>query len=182
MISSLQIDTGLSLLDLVINPINTDSNFAQNSTITLGLSVLGGVGGKVVGMLSNKWKSAPDIRFTPIDPGPLSIRVAKTFRSATYTQKVVKEPIFLYRVFGGRATVDGPYWTRVQPSGNLQTMIDSALLDSFGNPQLSIARIRVPEKQIIYEGIASPQSDDFQKLLGGGNQVYLPKVEDSWFF
>ena len=96
-ISGFQIDASSSLLDVALNPGSSEAGFAQSSKIALGLAALGGAGGSLVKLLYKKWKNAPDLKFTPVNPGPLSINAAKTFRSATYTQKVVKKPVILYR-------------------------------------------------------------------------------------
>ncbi len=116
-------------------------------------------------------------------PGPLGADVAKTFRSATYVERVLPEEAVLYRVYGGKAGRLSPYWTRTRPAGPLQAQMDSALLPEWGNAATNVAAIRVPAGTTIYEGAVAPQVGKFgtPSLLGGGNQVYIPRVDPSWF-
>ena len=58
----------------------------------------------------------------------------------------------------------------------LQSVIDSALDPQWGNTAQNVARIRVPAGTTIYEGAAAAQ----RGLVGGGNQVFIPKVDPSW--
>ncbi len=115
-------------------------------------------------------------------PGPLGAEVAKTFRSATYTETVLSKDVFLYCVYGGRAGPLSPYWSRVKPAGPLQAQLDSALLPEWGNTVSSVAEIRVPAGTTIYKGAATPQvgTGGLPSLLGGGNQVYIPRIDPSW--
>lgn len=69
----------------------------------------------------------------------------------------------------------GQYWTRVKPSGPVQSIVDSGLNPSWGNRATDVVQIRVPAGETIFEGIAAPQGG----LVGGGNQVYLPKPPNS---
>lgn len=41
-----------------------------------------------------------DIKYSPINPGPLSDDVANNFNVATYTKKVLTEDTVMYRVHG----------------------------------------------------------------------------------
>jgi hypothetical protein len=45
-----------------------------------------------------------------------------------------------------------------------------------GNTAEKLVEIRVPKGTVIYEGAAAPQFGH----LGGGNQVYIPKVNPTW--
>jgi RHS repeat-associated protein len=119
--------------------------------------------------------SAP-IRWGPAtDPGPLPQAVADTFRSGSYTQTVTAAETTLYRVYGGSAGELGSYWSRTPP-GPLQATIDSALNPRWGNTAQNVSAIRVPSGTTIYEGFAAPQGE----LLGGGSQVYIPRVNPRW--
>lgn len=114
--------------------------------------------------------------------GPLGPELARTFRSATYVEtKLVRDTVF-YRVYGGRAGELGSYWTRVRPQGTLQSQMDSAILPEWGNTGSRIATIRVPQGTIVYEGVAAGQtgSSGLPNLLGGGSQVYIPRVDPKW--
>jgi hypothetical protein len=115
--------------------------------------------------------------WNPINgPGPLGAEKAATFRSATYTETVLSEPLTLYRSYGGNAPQIGPYWTRTAPQGALQATMDSAILPQWGNTMQSTTKMVVPKGTVIYEGVAAPQG----LLHGGGNQVVIPKVDPSW--
>ena len=109
-------------------------------------------------------------------PGPLGEKVASTFRGASYTESVTSEATTLYRAYGGKAGELGPYWTRTPPAGPLQSKIDSALLPQWGNTAQNVTRIQVPPGTKIFEGFAAPQGG----LVGGGNQVFIPRVDPSW--
>ena len=118
------------------------------------------------------------VRYGPMKPGPLSWEVGQTFRSHSYTAGTLSKSTILYRVWGGPAGKIGPYWTRVKPAGRLQSQLDSAL--AFGNTAEHVVKIRVPAGTTIYEGITAPQNTALMRLLGGGNQVYIPKVNPGW--
>jgi hypothetical protein len=109
-------------------------------------------------------------------PGPLGSKVANTFRSGSYTEVVTSETTTLYRVYGGKAKEIAPYWTRTEPRGPLQSVIDSALDPDWGNNATKVVRIEVPKGVTVYEGAAAPQKG----LVGGGNQVFLPRINNSW--
>lgn len=109
-------------------------------------------------------------------PGPLGEKVANTFRSGTYTELTTSESTTLYRVWGGKASEIGPYWTRVEPSGPVQSIVDSALNPAWGNTATKVVRIEVPSGVKIYEVVAASQGG----LVGGGNQVFIPKVDPAW--
>ncbi len=108
--------------------------------------------------------------------GPLSEAVVATFRGGSYTESVTQEATVLYRAYGGSAGQLSPYWSRIAPSGPLQARIDSALLPQWGNTAESVAKIVVPRGSTIYEGFAAGQGS----LVGGGSQVFLPKVNPRW--
>jgi len=109
-------------------------------------------------------------------PGPLGAKVAATFRSGTYTELLATEPTTLYRVWGGKAGEIGPYWTSTPPSGPLQSTIDSALNQSWGNTAEYVTRIQVPAGTRVFTGVAASQGG----LVGGGNQIFIPKVDPAW--
>lgn len=103
--------------------------------------------------------------------------MVQTFRSGTYAAETLSEPTVLYRAYSDPKYKFGQYWTRVEPSGPLQSMIDSALDPSFHNRATEVVKIRVPNGETIYEGVVSP----YGSLVGGGSQVYLSKQPDpSW--
>jgi RHS repeat-associated protein len=121
--------------------------------------------------------SAGVISWNPLNgPGPLGINVALTFRSATYVERVTIEPMILYRSYGGRSPMIGPFWTATPPAGPLQSIIDMALNPAWGNNASKVVKIRVPVGTRIFEGATAPQGE----LLGGGSQVFIQKVDPSW--
>lgn len=141
------------------------------------------------------------LRFSPINPGPLSERIAGTFRGASYTAIDLTEPTTLYRVYGEDGYDLGQFWTRTRPSGPGQAQIDSALNPAWGNDAQNMTEITVPPGTRIFEGSAAPQnlpgagthpfsdSDPTPmhlpgagELMGGGNQVIIDidKVPRSW--
>ena len=118
----------------------------------------------------------PGNTYNPINKGPLPDKVANTFRSGTYTEVVTQGDTTLYRVYGGKAGELGPYWTTTKPQGPLQSVIDSALDQNWGNTATNVTTIKVPQGTTIYQGYAASQGG----LVGGGTQVYIPKVDPSW--
>ena len=72
------------------------------------------------------------VHFTPMDEGPLPESIASTFRSGTYDQKVSSGENIWYRSYGGSADEIGRYWTRTEPTGPLQSVIDNALDQNLG--------------------------------------------------
>ncbi len=140
--------------------------------LSLGQSSAYRVGGKCV--VSNS------VRHGPLNPGVLDDATAATFRSGSYTTTRINKTTTLYRVYGGNAKKIGPYWTRTEPSGPLQSQLDSALVPEWGNTANNIITIRVPKGTTIYEGVTAPQSTGVGRILGGGNQVYIPRVDPKW--
>jgi hypothetical protein len=117
------------------------------------------------------------ISWNPLNgPGPLGNDVAATFRSSSYAQTALAEDTTLYRAYGGNAGPLGSYWTRTAPSGPLQSVMDSALNPAWGNTAENVSTVIVPKGTTIFEGAAAPEGG----LLGGGNQVYIPKVNPNW--
>ncbi|SFU17175.1 RHS repeat-associated core domain-containing protein [Pseudovibrio denitrificans] len=117
---------------------------------------------------------------TPITESPLPANIAETFRSGTYSTVTLSEATTLYRSYGGSANKVGAYWTRTKPKGPMQSQLDSALAPQWGNSAQQTATITVPKGVTIYEGVAAPQSVGASSLLGGGNQVYIPRVDPKW--
>ena len=153
--------------------------------------------GKSLAFLKSKF--LPDRIFNPAtNPGPLMLarkkaieKLAKlgnanpseidihrarldtisTFRSGTYTRKVLQDDTLFYRTHGGNAGETGAFWSRTPPQGKMQNTMDSAILDAWGNTQQKLSVMKVPAGTVIYEGPTAMQADGVQTLLGGGNQV-----------
>ncbi|MDR7153236.1 LysM repeat protein [Sphingobium xenophagum] len=149
--------------------------------IVLGNAILGGVA-KGYSWGSSAYaargiRTAEGLRFNGLTgSGPLGTEVAATFRAGAYTQSVTSETTTLYRVFGGKAGQLGSYWTRTPPAGALQSRMDLALDAAWGNTAKNVVAIEVPAGTKIYDGYAAAQGG----LLGGGSQVYIPKVNPKW--
>ena len=118
-------------------------------------------------------------QYGPLKEGPLPLSIVNTFRSGTYAEVVTQEPTTLYRVYGGGAEELGGYWTRTPPAGPVQSIIDSALNPKWGNTATKVVEMKVPTGTKLFEGVAAAQGG----LVGGGNQVLLPKdfkIDPSW--
>jgi hypothetical protein len=118
------------------------------------------------------------VQYAPINSGPLAEDIANTFRSGTYTSRILDGDEIFYRVISEGGDPAGRFWTASEPSGPLQSVIDSALDQSWvlRNSATQLVTVRVPGGTIVYEGFAAPQGS----LAGGGNQVYIPRVNSSW--
>jgi len=116
--------------------------------------------------------------YSPIDPHPtLSKGVQDSFNGGTFTETVLAEDTTFYRVYGGNSGKVGSYMTRTPQNGTMQSQMDLALNPEWGNTATSVTKVTVPKGTVIYEGTAAPQGN----LLGGGNQIYIPEVNASWF-
>lgn len=137
------------------------------------------------------------VRYGPLKSGPLhkikvgNQTVADTFRSSSYFETVLEEPLKVYRVYGGEAGELGSYWSRVKPTGPGQATLDAALLPNFRNSAQKVAEVTIPAGTKIFEGVASPQVIDstgsnikIGELLGNGSQVYIDTIIDkkTWNF
>ncbi|VVH56527.1 hypothetical protein BSPCLSOX_1212, partial [uncultured Gammaproteobacteria bacterium] len=157
--------------------LNSWGQYAKSDDIIF--DVAGGLGGgvalrassKVVGKVVGKIK-----KYTPINPGPLDKRIADTFRSSSYTEKITPKEIVLYRVISKNGNPTGNYLTRAKPRGPLASVIDSSLDQNWGNTATKIVKLKIPKGIKLYEGVAAPQKG----LVGGGNQIYLPKIDKNW--
>ncbi len=110
-------------------------------------------------------------RFGPLNEGPLPDDITRTFRSGTYDEVITTEPTTLYRVIGDNGNPAGGYWTRAEPQGPLQSVIDSALDQNWGNSATTVVQMEVPAGTRLFEGVAAPQ----RGLVGGGNQIYFDR-------
>jgi len=119
-------------------------------------------------------------RFGPLNEGPLDYDIARTFRSGTYDEVITTKPTKLYRVISDGGNPEGGYWTRVEPKGPYQSVIDSALDQNWGNTAVRVVEMEVPAGTRFFEGVAAPQ----RGLVGGGNQVYFDRninpLNPSW--
>jgi hypothetical protein len=154
---------------LMLGPVGRGAGFVDDMVRT-GLR-----GRSFAGTAARPWV-AKMIRHGPLNPGPLADDVANTFRSGSYTARTLDQPTILYRVIGDSGNPAGSYWTATKPKGPLQSVIDSALDQNWGNSATTVIRAQVPAGTRIYEGAAAAQ----RGLVGGGNQIYIPKVDPKW--
>jgi hypothetical protein len=167
-------------------------SFGIGSKITKGFKVIsrlmkGEKVGEVVLRAKHIADSASEIRrFGPLEEGVLHAiiegngHVSDTFRSGSYFELTLKEPLSLYRVFNDNTKMAGRYWSRIKPTGPLQAQLDSALLPTWGNVASKWVELKIPAGTRIYEGVVSAQylksagsKIEVGQLLGGGNQVYI---------
>ncbi|MCC8123419.1 MAG: hypothetical protein LIO58_07755 [Oscillospiraceae bacterium] len=138
------------------------------------------------GIVDKGTSGADDKTYSPINPGPLSEKVANSFNGATYNQVTLVEDTTLYRVYGGNANEIGGYWSLTPQNGGLQSQLDLALNPSWGNTAKHVTQITVPAGTTIYTGTAAPQNildsvgNIIGSLPGGGRQVYILEVNPSW--
>lgn len=116
------------------------------------------------------------VAYGSLNRGPLAADIADTFRSGSYMARTLSKDTILYRVTSKDGNATGSYWTRTKPQGPVQSIIDSALDRKWGNAATEVHTATVPAGTTIYEGTAAAQGG----LVGGGNQIYIPKVDPSW--
>ena len=169
---------GLSnAVDGAVDKLTSGNPIAQGEVVGEALWGIaeGVVGSKGVGVITKSGKAAKVAgvisKFSPANPGPLPEAIAKTFRGASYSEKVADGSMTLYRAYGGKAGELGNYWTRTKPTGPLQSTIDSALDPAWGNTAENVSSITIPKGTKFYEGAVAPQGN----LVGGGSQIYIPK-------
>jgi hypothetical protein len=160
---------GISLSDAMIT---AASNFTPTQ-----IDDLIAMGYKELSFLSSSLFTRNNVaQYGPIVKGPLSRDIADTFRSGTYTKIITGESTEIYRVIGPNGNPSGLYWTRIQPNGPVQSIIDSALDPKWGNTAINQIRASIPKGSTIYEGITAPQGG----LVGGGNQIYIKRFNPKW--
>ena len=115
--------------------------------------------------------------YGPMNMGPLPENLAKTFRGGSYSEVTLQSDTILYRIYGGTANKIGLFWSRIEPTGPLQSQIDLALKPEWGNTAENVVKIMVPAGTKIFEGFAENQGG---YLLGGGSQVIIMNVDPNW--
>ncbi len=126
------------------------------------------------GYLGGKVSSV--IKYGPINQGPLANDIANTFRSASYEARILDRSEIVYRVIGKNGNPTGSFWTDKMPKGPIQSIIDFALDQLWDNNATRVIKARVPAGTTVYEGMAASQ----RGLVGGGKQIYIPKVNQKW--
>jgi hypothetical protein len=117
--------------------------------------------------------------------GPLGESYAVTFRSASYSERVLTKDTIFFRVYGGKARQLGGYWSMVPPNGGYGQSMDSALNPEWGNDASRVVTIRAPKGTVFFEGAVAPQNIGGGRvmrgsLLGGGHQIIIKHVDSSW--
>lgn len=108
--------------------------------------------------------------FNPITKqGPLLLKDATTFRSATYSKIVRSVPTIIYRVVSPGGNPTGNFWMLNYPVGPTGEIIDKALFQATRNNAVSIYSTVVPADTAIFVGKVAPQAG----MVGGGVQVYI---------
>ncbi|MCL5264643.1 MAG: RHS repeat-associated core domain-containing protein [Chloroflexi bacterium] len=152
----------------------------EDMALDAASAVVGGVAGEaVLGRVASAASKA-GMRYGPTNPGPLDEIVANSFRSSSYTERVLSKATTMYRVISDDGNPAGSYWTTVKPAGPLQATIDLALDPAFGNSATRVIEARIPAGTTIYEGFAGEISKNTYYLQGGGTQVYIPQVDPAW--
>ena len=86
--------------------------------------------------------------------------MAESFEGGKYKIVVTQENIFVYRVFGGKASSTGAFITTVPAGNRINAKIDAALLPEWKNSKEFEAIIKVPKANI---------------LKGGADQYLMPQ-------
>lgn len=137
---------------------------------------------------------------TPLNPGRLSevpvnfrepineggLGMDSTFRSSTYTARVLDEPLTLYRIQNPNSNILGRFFSPERPVYNYAQQLDNAMLpewrqaDNLQHIPLEVWEVTVPRGTTIYEGIVAAQPADLTRILGGGRQVFIEAPELNW--
>ena len=114
---------------------------------------------------------------------PLPEGIANTFSGGTYTESVLASDTTFYRVWSTEENRIGRYMSRTPQNGNMQSQIDLALNPEWGNSARFVEEVLVPKGTTIYEGYAAKQiiNGGTGELAGGGNQIFIKEVKESWF-
>ncbi|OLL30852.1 hypothetical protein BTH42_14850 [Burkholderia sp. SRS-W-2-2016] len=114
---------GAQLLDTIL------PGQVVKSTSTLG-AVAGATYRDIVGQIPGRILFEADA----MTPGALGGDIAGTFSGGRYATMQLDQPLTVYRAWApGQSREFGAFWSLEQPSGSLQTRIDSALLPEWGN-------------------------------------------------
>ncbi len=120
-------------------------------------------------------------RYDALNPGPLgrTQNLAGTFSGGRYAAIELADSVVMYLAsHPGGAKEFGAFWSFERPLGSLQSMIDSALLPSWGNGATCWTAVRVPAGSRINVGQVSNQGGAW---VGGGSQVLVEGgVQSGW--
>ena len=124
---------------------------------------------------SGDYSTKIDGKVEELEKEPLPDSIAKSFKDGEYRTVVTKEPITLYRVYGGDATMEGSYCTTEPCTDKEKARNDLALKSSWGNTIEKEAEIVVPAGTKLNIGRVEEQSDGTKTLTGNADQVLLPQ-------
>ena len=124
---------------------------------------------------SGDYSTKIDGKVEELEKEPLPDSIAKSFKDGEYRTVVTKEPITLYRVYGGDATMEGSYCTTEPCTDKEKARNDLALKSSWGNTIEKEAEIVVPAGTKLNIGRVEEQSDGRKTLTGNADQVLLPQ-------
>jgi RHS repeat-associated protein len=111
--------------------------------------------------------------------GPLGDSdAARSFSGGKYSEVIVPEGgsgIDVYRTWGGKAGEtgrDGTFYSLTPQAGGIQSIIDNAILPSWGNTAESVSCVNLPGGTTAYVGTSATQGSWY---MGGTIQLYVPK-------
>jgi hypothetical protein len=107
----------------------------------------------------------------------LPAHIRNSFRSVSYVE--IKEPLIVYRLYGGEASQLGRWFMLQRPQGRLRATIDYGIRPEWGNTLERLVALRLPRGTRVFVGPAAPQGG----LVGGGLQVFVPdeiQIRPEW--
>ncbi|EMJ97835.1 RHS repeat-associated core domain protein [Leptospira sp. B5-022] len=136
--------------------------------------------GRVSGDVVNTIATFALTRKIPIG-GELPSKVAKTFANGEYTSTILTKDTLLYRYHGGVSRIAGPFLSFNRFINRGRAINSLAIKPEWGNKISKVSVMRVPKGTKVYIGKAASQTaKNGQVYSGGGSQVYIPKVKESW--
>lgn len=123
-----------------------------------------------------KYSTAIDDKVTKVKKAELPSVLNETFTDGIYRTVKTREPVTLYRTYGGNAKQVGAFATTKTAANRIQVKIDSALLPEWKNSRIYEAVIEVPKGQILNIGKVEKQfTRSGTKFGGGGDQILMPQ-------
>ncbi len=105
----------------------------------------------------------------------LPIWIKESFANGIYETVKTTEDIIVYRVFGGEATANGAFVTKLFSTDKEEIIEKLALLPEWGNSLESLATIKIPKGTVINIGKAGEQISNTGEIFKGGeDQILLP--------